>query len=164
MRKLPHRQGRQRIIRFPFLGEKWSPQKLKLHGFVQPWQGFHPIIATQKSVANGFYCRQTQKARKMYQRAPGITGAYFPLQCKGRTRKHLSQYGREGAQKTVFIKPVRLPGIAILRRQIQREREGSLDKAKIWIAIPISPVEALDIGSEQFGINGCQALPSRDFR
>ena len=84
---------------------------------------------------------------------------YFFLWCHHRARWYLVQHGGEGAQKTVLVKRVRPPGVTITHQQVEREQEGTLNKAEFRVAIAIAPIELFDIGSKQFGINGCKAMP-----
>ena len=97
----------------------------------------------------------------MHQRTPGLAIAYFFLRCHHRARWYLVQHGGEGAQKTVFVKRVRPPDVAITPQQVEREQEGTLNKAEFRVAIAIAPIELFDIGSKQFGINGCKTMPGQ---
>ena len=74
---------------------------------------------TNALIGNKFHRSQTKKTDKMQKRAPGIAAAYLFLRSKDLVLRYLVQQHGKGAQKTVFVKIMGPPGIAITRQQIK---------------------------------------------
>jgi hypothetical protein len=68
------------------------------------------------------------------------------MQASGVVVIRLESLGRR--VKTVLVKLMWQPGIAMLSHDIEGEQKGLLDEMKFGVAIPIASVELLDVGTE----------------
>ena len=132
-----------------------------MNELAQQRQGLYPVLVTQEVVGNWFHRRQTQKAREVHQQAPGVSAAHCLIGGNSLARWHFIQQPRKGIQESVFIKRLRPPGVAVAGKQIKCEQEGALHESQLGIAIPVCPVELLDTGPEQSGIDGGHAVPGQ---